>query len=281
MQKLETRNTYTPLDASQVQGNCDSVVKHGQNVQVLQSLKTVSTNSDVNQQSGKTGQDLRVPVLNMRGKPLMPVTPAKARHLLEQDKAKVVSRKPFTIQLRYATGETKQDIILGIDSGYKHVGVSAVSNKKELFSAEIILRTDIPKKLQEKKMYRRNRRNHLWHRPPRFNNRSKPEGWLAPSIQHKLDSHLRIIEKIRTLLPVTEIIVEVAAFDIQKIKNPDINGERYQQGKQLGFWNIREYVLHRDNHTCQHCYGKRRIKYYRCTTSTAKQKEQQIGQRNY
>jgi len=107
MQKLETRNTYTPLDASQVRGNCDSVIKHGQTVQVLQSLKTVSNNSDVNQQSGKTEHNLRVCVLNMRGKPLMPVTPAKARHLLEQDKAKVVSRKPFTIQLRYATGGNK------------------------------------------------------------------------------------------------------------------------------------------------------------------------------
>ena len=68
MQKLETRNTYTPMDAPQVRSNCDSVIKHGHCDQVLQNLKTVSNNSDVDQQSGKTGQDLRVFVLNMRGK---------------------------------------------------------------------------------------------------------------------------------------------------------------------------------------------------------------------
>lgn len=258
MQKLERRNTYTPTNAPQVRSNCDSVIKHGQNVQVLQSLKTLSNSSDVDQPSGKTEQDLRVPVLNMRGEPLMPTTPAKARHLLGQGKAKVVSRKPFTIQLKYATGETKQPITLGIDVGYKKVGLSAASDKKELLSAEVALRTDIPKKLQNRAMYRRSRRNRLWHRKPRFNNRSKPEGWLAPSIQHKLDSHIGLVEKIKKLLPITETIVEVAGFDIQKIKNPEIEGEKYQQGEQLGFWNVREYVLHRDNHTCQHCHGKKK-----------------------
>ncbi len=190
----------------------------------------------------------------------MPCKPTKARHLLEQNRAKAVSRKPFTIQLLWTCEHKTQPVKLGMDPGYQKVGVSAASNKKELLSAEIQLRTDMPKKLQEKAMYRRNRRNILWHRQPRFKNRSKPKEWLAPSIQHKLDSHLRIIEKIQMLLPVTEIMVEVAAFDIQKIKNPGIDGEEYQQGEQLGFWNIREYVLHRDNHTCQHCHGKKKDK---------------------
>ena len=186
MQKLEERYNNTPTDSLQVHSNCDSVIKHGQSDQVLQNIKTFSNNPDVDQQSGKTGQDLSVPVLNMRGKPLMPTTPAKARHLLEQNKAKVVTRKPFTIQLKYATGETKQDITLGIDSGYKYVGVSAISNKKELLSGEVQLRTDIPKKLRNRAIYRRSRRNRLWHRQSRFNNRGIPKGWLAPSIQHKL-----------------------------------------------------------------------------------------------
>jgi len=260
MQKLEKRYNNTPTDSLQVRSNCDSVIKHGQSDQVLQNIKTFSNIPNVDQQSGKTGQDLSVPVLNMRGKPLMPTTPAKARHLLEQNKAKVATRKPFTIQLKYATGETKQDITIGIDSGYKHIGVSAVSNKKELFSAEITLRTDIPKKLQNRAMYRRTRRSRLWYRQPRFNNRSKPKGWLAPSIQHKLDTHIRIVDKIKKLLPITKVIVEVANFDIQRIKNPEIKSKEYQQGEQLNFYNIREYVLHRDNHTCQHCKGKKKDK---------------------
>ena len=51
---------------------------------------------------------------------------------------------------------------------------------------------------------------------------------------------------ILAFVPITKIIVEVASFDIQAIKNPSISGSLYQQGKQAGFWNLREYILHRD-----------------------------------
>ena len=258
MQKLEKRDTYTPTDAPQVRSNCDSVIKHGQCDQVLQSLKTFSNNSDVDQRQHTDGHNVIVYVLNKNGKPLMPCKPAKARHLLEQNKAKVVTRKPFTIQLLWECEHKVQPIKLGIDAGYQKVGISAVSDKKEILSAEVTLRTDISMKLQTRAMYRKNRRSRLWYRKPRFLNRSKSKEWLAPSIQHKLDSHLRLVEKIKKLLPITETIVEVASFDIQKIKNPEIEGIEYQQGEQLGFWNVREYVLHRDNYTCQHCHGKKK-----------------------
>ncbi|MEA1877241.1 MAG: RNA-guided endonuclease IscB [Bacteroidota bacterium] len=265
MQKLEERQVNTPTDAPQVRSNCDSVVKHDREVgQVLQNKKTFSNISDVDRSQHAENSDLRVQnvvyVLNMRGQPLMPTTQQKANKILKQGKAKVVSRKPFTIQLKYATGETKQDITLGIDAGYKNVGFSVVSKKAELISGELILRSDVPKKMEQRSNYRRTRRAKLWHRPPRFNNRGIPKGWLAPSIQHKLDSHIRLIDKIGQLLPISNVIIEVAAFDIQKIKDPDIESEQYQQGEQLGFWNLREYVLHRDNHTCQHCKGKKKDK---------------------
>ncbi|RKX36606.1 MAG: HNH endonuclease, partial [Thermotogae bacterium] len=64
------------------------------------------------------------------------------------------------------------------------------------------------------------------------------------------------IEQVKKILPVTKINIEVAAFDIQNIKNPDISGREYQNGEQTDFWNVREYVLYRDNHTCQVCKGK-------------------------
>ena len=64
------------------------------------------------------------------------------------------------------------------------------------------------------------------------------------------------MEIVTKILPVTKIIVETASFDIQKIKNPEIEGEEYQHGDQLDFWNVREYVLFRDGHTCQCCKGK-------------------------
>ena len=213
MKKLSKRNTYTPTDASQVGCNCDRILNRVETLSVYDS-KTLDNRSEVNQSEHRK-QDLRVPVyvLNMRGQPLMPTKPAKAKHLLKMGKAKVVKRTPFTIQLKYATGETKQEIVLGIDSAFKTIGYSARTRTAELISGEVLLRTDIPDKLKEKQMYRRGRRNRNTHyREPRFLNRNIPKGWFAPSIEHKINSHLELIKKIKKLLPVTEIEIEVASL---------------------------------------------------------------------
>jgi hypothetical protein len=202
----------------------------------------------------KGERNLRVFVLNKRGEPLMPTTPRKARLLLKEGKARVVNRTPFTIQLKIVTGESKQDMTLGVDSGFQHVGLSVVTDKEEVFSADVSLRTDIVKLLSNRRMYRKNRRyRKTWYRKIRFLNRvkSKHKGWLSPSIQHKLDSHKKLIEMVKAILPITRTVIEVATFNIKRIKNPNIFGEEYQKGDQYGFWNVREYVLHRDGHRCQ------------------------------
>ena len=192
-------------------------------------------------------------VLNKIGKALMPTTPRKARLLLKQKKAKVVTIKPFTIQLIFGSSGYKQDITLGIDSGYNNVGFSAITEKKELIVGELTLLQGMKERLLEKSRYRKIRRSRLRYRKPRWNNRtkSKPQGWLAPSLQHKLDSHIKFIGSLYKILPITKCIIEVANFDIQKMKNDNISGVEYQQGDMMGFWNTREYVLHRDNHKCQ------------------------------
>lgn len=202
-------------------------------------------------------------VISESGKPLMPTNNAKARILLKNKKAVIVKRTPFTIKLTYETPAYTQPVTLGVDAGYLNIGLSAVGNNKEMFAAEMLLRKDIVNNLSTRRQFRRARRNRkTWYRPARFNNRTKnkKEGWLAPSIQHKVDSHLKIIRLVKSILPVTKIVVEVAAFDIQKIKNPDIEGVEYQNGEQKGFGNVREYVLYRDNHTCQICHGKSKDK---------------------
>ena len=189
----------------------------------------------------------------------MPCSPAKARLLLKEKKAIVVRRTPFTIQLTIATGETKQPVSLGVDAGYKHVGLSASTEKAELYASEIELRQDITDLLSARRELRRARRNRKTrYRAPRFDNRirTKRKGWLAPSVENRINAHLSRIEAVLRLLPVTKITVETASFDMQLLKNPDISGKEYQEGEQLGFWNIREYVLCRDGHVCQHCYGR-------------------------
>lgn len=191
-------------------------------------------------------------VLNKNGQPLMPTTRyGKVRRMLNSKQAKVIKRYPFTIQLLYETTDIVQPVSLGVDAGSKTIGTSVTTETAELYASEVKLRTDVVKNLFSRREYRRSRRNRKTrYRKARFNNRKRNEGWLAPSIRQKIDTHLTVIDKITKILPISEIYVEVASFDIQKIKNPDISGIEYQQGEQLDFWNIREYVLFRDNHTC-------------------------------
>lgn len=201
-------------------------------------------------------------VLNIAGKPLMPCKEAKARKLLKQNKAKIIKREPFIIQLLFECENQTQNITLGVDAGSKHIGLSATTEKKELYAADVELRNDIVGLLATRKQNRRTRRNRLRYRKPRFQNRvhSKNKGWLSPSIEQKIQCHFKAIEDVHKILPIAEIIVETASFDIQKIKNSEVNGIEYQQGEQLGFWNVREYVLWRDNYTCQYCKGKSKDK---------------------
>ena len=202
-------------------------------------------------------------VQDINGKSLMPTTRhGKVRRLLKDKKAVVVNLCPFTIKLMYITPDYKQEIVLGVDAGTKHVGLSATTKSKELYASEVILRNDIVDLLSTRRELRRTRRSRLRYRKPRFNNRikSKRQEWIAHSVKYKIDAHIRVVEKVYSILPVSHIIIEVAQFDTQKIKNPDISGKEYQEGDQLGFWNVREYVLTRDEHKCQHCKGKSKDK---------------------
>lgn len=201
-------------------------------------------------------------VLDVNGSPLMPTQrPGRVRHLLKDGKAKIVNHEPFTIQLTYKSTEFVQPVTLGVDAGSKHIGLSASTEKQELYSGEVEMRKDVSKLLSSRREARRTRRNRLRYRPARFDNRTatKPKGWLAPSVEHKIETHITVIGKVCRILPVSKIVVEVAAFDTQLLKAEEegrtISGTDYQNGEMRG-WNIREYVLFRDNHKCQHCHGK-------------------------
>lgn len=196
-------------------------------------------------------------ILDIDNNPLMPTERhGHVRRLLRDGKACVVKRTPFTIKLNYQTTTYIQEVSLGIDAGTRHIGVSATTKSKELFSSEVVLRNDIVDLLSTRREQRRTRRNRLRHRKARFNNRKRKDGWIAPSVQNRVDAHLKVIRNVRSILPISKTTIEVAQFDAQLIKNPQINGVDYQRGEQMGFWNVREYVLARDSHKCQHCHGK-------------------------
>ena len=135
-------------------------------------------------------------VQDINGKPMMPTTRhGKVRRLLKDKKAVVVNLCPFTIKLTYVTSDYKQEIVLGVDAGTKHVGLSATTKSKELYSSEVILRNDIVDLLSTRRELRRTRRNRLRYRKPRFDNRikSKRPGWVAPSVKYKIDAHIRVM----------------------------------------------------------------------------------------
>lgn len=201
-------------------------------------------------------------VLNHNEEPLMPCKPVVARLLLKDKRAKVVRRCPFTIKLLQPSQEYKQPIALGIDTGSSKLGSAAVDNQGNvLYLGEVEVRNDVTENMKQRAMYRRNRRNRKTrYRQPRFLNRknSIQTGRFPPTIKSKLHSHLKEIGFVKSLLPITETVIEGASFDPHALKNPAVLSNKwlYQRGTNFGFANTKAFVLDRDGYTCQHCFGK-------------------------
>lgn len=198
-------------------------------------------------------------VLNKNGTPLQPCRNARARILLKEGKAKVVRRTHFTIKLNYDVKliNTKE-LILKVDTGSSHVGVAVCNTEGDVyFMSQVELRNDIKRKMDQRRAYRRNRRNRKTrYRPCRFLNRgnSKRKGRLTPTVNSKINSHIKIINLVIRMMPITKIVIETTDFDIQAIDHPDVLGGRgvkYQQSKISGFDNAKAFIRNRDNYKCQ------------------------------
>lgn len=201
-------------------------------------------------------------VINYDGKPLMPCTSVIARLLLKHSKAKCIKRTPFTIKLLYKTTNYTQGLILGIDTGSSKIGSAVVNIKNEVvYLSEIEIRNDITKRMKRRSSYRRHRRNRKTrYREARYLNRKNSirKNRFSPTMTSKINSHLKEIKFVKSILPITKIILETATFDTHALKNPDVlkNKWLYQKGVNYGFANTKAYVLDRDNYTCQNCKGK-------------------------
>lgn len=202
-------------------------------------------------------------VLTQNNTPLMPCTEVIARLLLKQGKAKCVSRTPFCIKLNYKTNtEYLQKITLGIDTGSSKLGSAAATESGiVLYTAQVEIRNDITDKMTQRSKYRRNRRNRKTrYRAPRFLNRgnSVRTNRFSPTMTSKISSHLKEITFVQSILPITKVILETAAFDPHALKDPKVlkNKWLYQKGINYGFANTKAFVLFRDDHTCQNCKSK-------------------------
>lgn len=205
-------------------------------------------------------------VLSKNGQPLMPTNRhGKVKHLLKSGKAKVVRSCPFTIKLLYDSTTHTQNLTLGVDTGSGTLG-TAVSddNGNIVYMAKVVVRNDITDKMTQRSKYRRNRRNRKTrYRKARWQNRknSKKADRFSPTMRSKLHSHIKEVEFIHSILPITQLVLETGQFDTHLMKNPALANPNvrhwgYQRGVNYGFENTKAMVLNRDNYTCQCCKGK-------------------------
>jgi len=207
------------------------------------------------EQSGVT----RVFVLSKDGTPLMPCHSARARELLAKGKAVVVRRYPFVIRLKHNPIEAKaQPVAIKFDPGAKTTGIAIVrvtpTTHHVLHLSELTHRgTSIRERLDKRRAFRRNRRNRKTrYRAPRFDNRTRPRGWLPPSLQSRVDNVRSWVSRYRRWTPITQIVSETVRFDTQLLVNPEINGIEYQQGTLYGY-ELREYLLEKWERKCAYC----------------------------
>jgi 5-methylcytosine-specific restriction endonuclease McrA len=190
----------------------------------------------------------------------MPCSEKRARLLLDQGRARVARRFPFTIRLvdRKVEDSALQPVRIKLDPGSKATGIAVVRECQDGGAAVLALAElhhrgkQISEKLTARSAMRRRRRGNLRYRPARFNNRTKRKGWLAPSLQHRVDTTLSWVTRLRRLVPVTGISQELVRFDMQLLENPEIAGVGYQQGTLAGY-ELREFLLNKWGRACAYC----------------------------
>ena len=193
-------------------------------------------------------------VIDASKKPLDMCHPAKARKLLRDGKAKIYRKEPFTIILTKIVDKPAENKYrLKIDYGSRYTGLAILKDAKVCWLGQLEHRTNIKELLDKRRGYRKRRRNaNLRYRKPRFKYRTKPKGWLPPSLMSRVDNIRTFITRLIRMLPLGAISYENVKFDTQKMMNPDIHGIEYQQGTLEGY-EIREYLSEKFNHKCCYC----------------------------
>lgn len=199
----------------------------------------------------------KILVLDTNKQPLYPIHPAQARQLLRNKQAAIFRRFPFTIILKKACPDIETSPLrLKIDPGAKFTGMALVNDStgEVVFAAELKHRGfAIRDALTSRRQLRRGRRaRKTRYRKPRFLNRTRPEGWLAPSLQSRIENIKTWVKKLSKFAPIESISQELVRFDMQLMSNPDIQGKEYQQGTLVGY-ETREYLLEKWNRECAYC----------------------------
>ena len=199
----------------------------------------------------------------------MPCSEKRARLLLERGRARLHRVVPFVIRLVDRQAETSelQPLRVKLDPGSKTTGLALVRDTSqvdtttgEILRGAAVLNLfelthrgrQISEALTARRSMRRRRRSNLRYRAPRFVNRTRPAGWLAPSLQHRVDTTLAWVRRLQRWAPVTGVSTELVRFDLQQLQNPEISGPEYQQGTLAGY-EVREYLFEKWGRKCVYC----------------------------
>ncbi|OQX09478.1 MAG: HNH endonuclease [Thiothrix lacustris] len=196
-------------------------------------------------------------VWDKRKQPLMPCSEKRARLLLARGRAVVVKHYPFSIRLKDRVGGEAQPLQVKLDPGSRHTGMALVREDKEKLTVLNLFQLNhrglsISENLTSRRAMRNRRRGTSRYRPARFNNRPKPQSWLAPSLQHRIDTVMAWVNKLQRLAPVAAFSQELVRFDMQLLNNPEISSIGYQQGELQGY-EVREYLLEKWGRQCAYC----------------------------
>lgn len=199
-------------------------------------------------------------VLDRHHKPLMPCSASRARRLLKKGRARIHKLYPFTIRLvdRELEHSQLQPVSLKLDPGSHTTGIAVVrvDDDETVHPINFIdlkhRGSAIREALTARRTMRRRRRGTLRYRAKRFNNRTRAAGWLPPSLKHRVDTTVSWVKKLRKLIPITRIQMELVKFDLQKMQKSNISGIEYQQGELHGY-EVREYLLEKFQRRCVYC----------------------------
>ncbi len=193
-------------------------------------------------------------VIDTNQKPLTPCSPGTARRLLNAGKAAVFRQYPFTIVLKKAVESDLESCELKIDPGSKTTGLALLKGNAVVWAGELSHRGQaIKNDLATRRACRRSRRSRKTrYREPRFLNRTRPKGWLPPSLSHRVETTMTWVNRLRKLCPIFSISQELVRFDTQKLQNPEVSGVEYQQGERFGY-EVRQYLLEKWGRKCAYC----------------------------
>jgi len=194
-------------------------------------------------------------VIDSNKQPLNPLSPSRARELLTKQKAAVFRMYPFTLILKHAVDNPNpKPLTIKLDPGSKVTGIAILDEDKVVWVAELEHRGwQIKDSSESRRSLRRSRRNRKTrYRQTRFDNRKRQEGWLAPSLLHRVLTIEAWVKRLCRYAPITQIAMELVKLDTQKMQNPEVDGVEYQQGELAGY-EVREYLLEKWGRKCAYC----------------------------